>query len=398
MSEKNQTPDLGTWTPQTAESPLQRDEAPEEIPRRTFLQNLGAAMGWLFVGRQPAANLLADLAKKRVAQQPPLETELPTDIISREELMSRFNITIHDLSESEFPDEFVELNFRRSAENERAFIMLKEGKLVAMAVFLVDSNYVDPDSFTPSQREFMAQHPTIEAALRRQNEAAKELNRQEIAQNQAAMRQQYQKLLNELEAKKSGLSEDRYSVELQALTYAYDRYLRDEPTEQDLLEIAIRGTAPTKGTGINAQGEEGPYSFVFVAVRQPPETVTFTAGSESLTISARKIPSAAETLSSTNAPDPSQSYPTLKSFQVAEEANEYGYSVLGGGTPGFVLRHELKHAQGVFDEADADQRALDGIMAAAEHMEETGSDEKYWVVFRTPAGLTITRNEGEVVV
>lgn len=325
------------------------------------------------------------------------ETELPSDILSDEELESRFRTRIHDLPKENFPTNYVELHLRRSVENEPLFQRLESGRVIGLDIFLIDSDQVDPSHFTQEQRQFLADNPTIEAGVLRAIEKAKETNRQEIEENKESMRGEYQERLNNLNQRRTTMNNDRYQVEFSALEYQYDRYLSNEPTEHELKEIAIRGRTETQLTGENDRGETGSRSFIFMATRDRQESVTFTSGNEILTISAQKIPYRSQANSDSYAPNPEQSYPESSEFAQAEGGTVEDYLVVGGLTPGFILRHELGHAQGRIVEGDADLVALNGITRAADHMRETGSDSEYWAVFETPEGITITENQAGAV-
>lgn len=345
------------------------------ISRRNFLKSIGAGAA-------------SQVIPKWLGHE--TETEMPTDIVSREELESRYRTNIYDLPEADFPDNYVELEFRRSIAGEPLFQRLESGAIIGLDIILVDSDSVDPEVLTDDQREFMSQHSFISAGLNRKVEEVRELNRQEIIENRDRMRSEYQQKLEELEASRSSLSSDEYSVELQALNYMYGRYLSDEPSPQDLKEIGIRGYASMDGTGRNDRGETGPRSFIFLAVRDKESEVTFSSEGVRKTISSNRIPYEASS-GAQFAPNPEQSYPGEGNFRIVEDPNSNGYVVVGGHTPGFIFRHEASHARGVFVEEDADRVALQGIVDASIHMQDTGSDEKYWVVFRTPEGVTLTK-------
>lgn len=94
------------------------------------------------------------------------------------------------------------------------------------------------------------------------------------------------------------------------------------------------------------------------------------------------------------APHPNQSYLNPETLEVSDEPNLGGYIAVTI-TPGLTLRHELAHTTGIYDETHADEHAIAGLFEAADHMEETGSDEKYWAVFTTPEGITITKNNNK---
>jgi hypothetical protein len=372
-----------------AETSIPEAKPDKSLSRREFLKRFRNALAGIAIS-QPGAKQLAELAqtieqRRAVVQQ---EHAMPTDLLSREELAAHFHTHIYDLSEADFPGEYVELFLRRSVAETRLFQMLKEGRLLGMDILLIDSYKVDPEKFTPAQRELMARHPTILNGLQRQIEKAKESNRSEIEEHREAMRAEHAQKLQELDVQSASLNPDQYQVRLQALNYTYGRYLSDEPSEEDLQELVIKGYSPTLGTATDEQGRTGPHNFVFMAVRERPAEVTFTSGSESLTIPATRIPYRESLNDSLRLED--QSYPTPEDFTVAEDANSLGYVVLGGPSWGYVLRHELQHSRGVFDEESADRGFLAEIAEAARHMQETGSDEKYWAVFRTPQGVIIT--------
>jgi hypothetical protein len=337
----------------------------------------------------------------REVERAPEEQEALNELglLSREELLERFGIVIHDLPRDLFPDNYVELEFRSSALENRLFQMLQERRLNGLYIFLINSDRVDPAAFTDAQREFMSEHPTILAGLEREIERIRELNRQEILEYGPRMREEHSKKLAYLESIRPTLTEDRYSVELQALNYMYSRYLADNPREEDLYEMAIRGYAPTKGTGENARGEVGPQGFVFLAVRDKNPEVTFVSGTETLIIPSSRIPygNSDSTAEYPNrfSPRPEQSFPSLQVLQIADEPDANGYLIIGGLTPGVILRHELKHIQGIIAEDGADRATLQDIMLAFAHMQETGNDDKYWIVFITPEGITLTRNATE---
>lgn len=364
-------------------------EGEGEIPkpsRRDFLRMTGGALG---------AALTAGIPKIPAgpSREQAVNPELPTDIISREELASKFNTRIYDLPQSQFPNDFVELNLRRSVEKTPLFQRLAEGRLIGMNIVLVNSDRIDPAAFTSEQRALFDENPVLESSLNRQIESAREFNFREIEENRDQMWEEYNTKLLELDARRATLSVDRFSVEAQALGYQYDRYLSEEVKDIDFNEIAMRGWSPTDGSFVDDQGRQGARNYIFQAVRNNPEpTVTFSSGSESLTISANRVRTSSSETGSAYAPRTEQSYPTLNSLDVAENPDLGGYVIMGGRTPGIILRHEMEHSRGVYDETEADRQVIEGIAEAAQHMEETGSDSKYWAVFRTPEGLTITRN------
>lgn len=393
MAEDGQgTDNLGTWS---GGKPLEIGApgvpAKKGMSRRDFLRSgvQGVVAG--VVAAQPGAKVLANLAEGVQAWQGGQEAEKDLDIIPREELLNRYRTGIFDLPEGQFPDNYVELEFRRSAGEEVLFQRLEKGRIIGLDVILVNSDSVDPAKLTPEQREFISKHSVILNGLENKIREVEGLNRKEIAENRDSMRAEYQQKLAELDAQRREQSwtDDRYTVENEALRYAYERYLMDEPSEQDLKEIGIRGYTSMEGTGKSDRGETGPRSFIFLAVRDKEKEITFTSGQETKTVSSSRIPYGTET-GAVFAPNPEQSHPNENSFQMSDDPNSNGYVVVGGHTPGFIFRHEASHARGVFSEEDADKMALEGIVNAADHMKETGSDEKYWVVFRTPEGITIT--------
>lgn len=374
---EDETKDYGTWSHTTK----------VDVSRRQFIKTFAGASAAAAVLSQPGANALADWAESGNGQT---EIDLPTDILSAKELEETYRTKIHDLSESEFPSNYVELYFRGSVGETPLFKRLKDGDIIGLDVILINHSSVDPDYLTPSQRDFMEKHPTIKAGLQRQVEKVREANAQEIDENRERMQVEYRNKLMELEDRGGNLSPDQLNVEQQALEYSYGRYLSGDPSEQDLRELAIRGYASMSGTATNDRGENGPRSFLFLAVRDKEKTVTFTSGEESLTISSNRIPYRSD--NSVYTPNPEQSYPTQDNFEISSTPDELGYIVVDRLTPGFILRHEMRHAQGTFNEESADRGALEGIVEAANHMAETGSDEKYWAVFHTPQGTTITKN------
>jgi len=375
---------------------MSEEEAGGKISRRDFLKNVSKGTAAAVILNQPGAQALENFANKVDARkQAQTETIQNLDIIPREELESRYRTRIWDLPQAQFPDDYVEMEIRRSAAEELLFQRLEGGRIIGLDIILVDSDSVDPNKLTSEQRELVSQHSTILDGLERKVEEVQELNRQEITANRDKMRAEYQQKLAKLDGEKGSLSNDKYNVERQALDYVYDRYLSEEPSAEDLKEIGVRGYTSMQGTGENERGEKGPRSFVFLAIRDKQKEVTITSGTESKTISASRIPGD-EGSSTVFAPKPEQSYPDENTFQTIEDPNSNGYVVVGGHTPGFIFRHEASHARGVFAEDDADKVALEGIVNAASHMKETGSDEKYWVVFKTPEGITLTKSDTDL--
>lgn len=275
------------------------------MSRRDFLKTAGVAAGAMGTSG-PVGDVIVNLARfVDSSSLPQTEGEWPDDIVPRGELHDRFRTVIHDLPESEFPGDFVELNFRRSIEDLRLFQMLEgdNPRLIGLDVVLVNGEYIDPQFFTPDQRSFLEQFPTILNGLDRE---------------QARIRER----------------------------------------SADLVQLAY---SPTLGTGTNDRGENGPRNFIFLAVRGDM------------------------------APRPEQSYPAPEDFNVSGEANVEGY-IVNTRTAGNTFWHEAAHSRGVYGETDADRAMLDMFSQAATHMAETGSDEKYPAVFRTPEGFTITKS------
>ncbi|RJR28576.1 hypothetical protein C4564_05055 [Candidatus Microgenomates bacterium] len=379
MSENDTKTDYGTWS-----NPANS----KKISRRELIGAAVKAVAAATVLSQPGAHALADWVEGGVEG----DIKLPADILSNQELEATYRTRIHDLPEAQFPDDYVELFFRRSASETTLFQRLESGRIIGLDVVLVNHSTVDLSHLTRSQQEMLDGQPSIAAGLQRQIDRVQEINLQEIEENRDSMRLEYQEKVSELDSRKPDMSEDRYKVELQALDYSYGRYLTEEPSSSDLEEIGMRGYAPMNGTASNDRGEQGPRSFIFLAVRDREKTKTFVSGSDSITVPANRIPYGND--NSIYAPHPEQSFPKEADFDILAEPNELGYVVVDKLTPGFILRHESRHAQGVLDEESADKGALEGIVEAANHMAETGSDEKYWAVFRTPDGVTITKRTG----
>jgi len=395
MSEiKESSSEYGTRGGDPLESRHREDGA--TFTRRTLLRQFLSFFTAVAIEKS-GLRLLGGYVQNQTETETETETEpLPSGIISREELLQRFNIVIHDLPEAHFPTSYVELNFRRSAQEERVFEMLEEGRLIGMDIILVDSDIVDPNFFTAEQNQLMTEFPALAANLAREFEKSREINRQEIEENRQIMMVRYHELLGQLNQNQTTMSLDRYQVELQALHYSYDRYISDQVLEIDLTEIAVRGYSPTVGTATNSRGQSGPRNFVFLAVRDSQKTITFTSGSETKTIPASRIPQASvdgvALLPNSQAPQPDQSRPNQSSLIIGEVPNRLGYLILGGRTPGTILRHEFQHSRGIPDETEADRRSLQRLQEAADYLESTGSDEKYFIEFRTPEGVTVTQN------
>jgi len=383
MEEEGTKPDFGSWKLEPEDKEQQIPQAPTTkqsgISRRGFLRMAGVA-GAVAVAREMGADMSP-------AQAQEVETNLPTDILSSEELESRYHTRIHDLSRTEFPEDYVELHLRKNISEERMFQRLEQGRTEGFDIFLINNDDINPQYLTASQREYLrTHHPTVIDGVEREIERAQEANRSEILENRDSMRSEYQTKLTQL-TERTDLSDDQLHVQKQALDYQYDRYLSDTIHPQDLNEMRVRGYAPTI-SGSNGR----PHSFLFMAVRDKPGDVTFTSGSETLTIPSSRIPTREENRDSYS-PSPEQSYPDEEDFTVLDASVDNGYVVVNGLTPGFVLRHEVAHSQGIPVEEHADRAALEGITRASVHMNETGSDEKYWAVFETPEGVTITKND-----
>lgn len=396
---EDKSDDFGTWSGNSSLGEEPRVIKGAGMTRRDFLKVVAKGSAAAAASSVRGASQLGDFAQsvdaRRQSEDARIPEGLPDDIISEEELENRFNIKKYDLPREQFPNDFVELHIRASAAEDPLFQRLESGRLKGLNVFLVDHQSIDPSKFTPEQREAMDRDPFILAGLERQLERVKQMNTDEIEDNRSRMREEYNEKYAELSSRRDQTSDDRFKVEEQALAYTYGRYLRDEPTLEDLSELSMVGYAPMNGTGTNHRGEQGPVSYIFLAVRDKEPTVTFASGNESKTISSSRIPYGEQ--NGQRAPHPSQSYPDGSQLTILEEPNEHGYLIVGGRGPGDTFIHESTHARGVLDEPGADRATIERIMSAAQHMRETESDEKYWLVFETPEGVTITQDQRDEV-
>jgi hypothetical protein len=351
----------------------------QDMSRRQFLMSFGMLMTRM-ITRHPAVETVSRWMQKPVfdtTEDVVEENRLPTDIVSSEELERRYKTRIHNLSQADFPQNYVELYLRKAVTSEPLFQKLESFDLT-LDIVLVDSFTVDPGALTREQYMYIYENtPQVLTVLTDYVLQNREANRQEIEDNRYPMQLEYYTRLQDLNMRRATMSDDQYSVESSALMYFYSRYFRLEPTEEDLRHPnAIHGLFfPREITS-----EDQRNIYIFLAVRDVVDGITITQGDFSLTVQRKHL----------NAPRPAQSYPTLEDFPLlVAQANADGYAVQPNG-PGHTLRHEFVHENRLLSEPQADLYAVQRMADAGEHMRLTGSDAYYWVVFRTPEGITIT--------
>lgn len=240
--------DFGTWS----ESNRSRQESVSDgkLNRREFLKAAMATTAALATSRFPKPLVPSPENSKQKTDTEGGPSVEATDILTSEELETRYNTRIHDLSRDTFPNDYVELGLRKSVGDERLFQRLESGRMAGLDIFLINGPDVDPQNLTVEQRAYLEEnHPTIIPSIERQMQAVVEFNRKEIEVNRKLARQEYFTRLEDLNNRASNISNDKYVVEKQALDYKYGRYLADEPNSDDLSAIKMRGYAPTLGGG-----------------------------------------------------------------------------------------------------------------------------------------------------
>lgn len=354
--------------------------------RRNFMiKSSGLAAGLMTSGMEPLAKW-ADQIK--TVQESNNAAEIPESDFLTEDELAGYHTNIWNL-----PD--VQLRFRKGAKESPLFKRL-EKKGQHLDVILIDDYKVDVDSFTTEQKNiFTGRKATILRSLEASMQKVRDINAEEIKTNKTAKIQEYTIKKNELSQQKNGgqLSDARYEVEVKAIDYLYSRYLVDPPIKEDL-ETGVRVTGQTTNASETENGKAFTHSYVFLSIRNMPESVTLISDDKSESIT---IPSKAATYSKggylpDDAPNPTQSYiDPDKEFTVDMTLDEY--VVTAGRTAGDRLRHEFQHVRGVIVEKDADVGALKELQEASSLFEEKQDDSLYWIVFETPEGQTITQNQ-----
>jgi len=336
------------------------------LTRREFLKFAG-----LFVGS--AAGFL-DTDKRVRAQESSV-------VISRERLRDEFGITILDLPQKRYPENYVELNFAESAINTEFFRVLKEDSM-KLTIVLINDEKVNIQALDNTQSQALAGNQEVLEIIEEQIDFVRNENRITIEQLKDSVQAVYNKELLSLEERmqKGFISQDEFSVLSRALRYQYMPYLIEGENITDDMVDEYKGAI----LGLTAMVEifEGNSTelLIFLAVRNPKKTKTFKSGDVVLNV---PTPGADINIQ----PHPYQSYPSADSLgYVYNGENRNGIKIK---TSGILLRHEMAHAMGIGPEGEADRYVLFEILKAQE-LYQNNDPRGYWIIFETPKGKTYT--------
>ena len=339
---------------------------PKSPLRRRLLRTAASVLGALAIGIQPTSPSAHAEGPRYSAPSPPGPDKeaILSELIPRDELLSDYGISVLDLPDS--PD-FVKLDFRNSAKEHPLFQKQATDK-IPLYIVLLDGPYISPEFLTEEQKGKLPPE-----GIEKLEEACEFFIRERKKEYDSKKRIKLSRHHENLEFFQSQLdagkiTEDQYEVEIKDSAF---RLL--EPSEEAILEQA-------RGLNLTPEVDRTENRYIFLPARNVEDKV-IEHGSEKIV---HKAPDERH-----GYPRPYQSFPDPSRFQT--NPAEPMYPMWGGNTPSTNFRHEAQHVLGV-PHPRTDHAVLAEMQEA--HQEKLkGNNKKFWVVWQTKEGLTVSKSQ-----